>query len=180
MYAIREASQRDLAALPMIEQAAGTLYWSTPYRRFAYAPNVSEHIDTARDRVWIIAENDEPVGFVIVREFSGTAHIHEIDVHPRCARRGLGRRLIEHVANWASARGHTTLTLTTFGDVPWNGPYYSRLGFATIPVEALSAGLREILLAEAAAGFPMQHRVAMRMVLCSGARPTENGTLGSE
>ena len=165
MYSIREASQRDLAVLPMIEQAAGMMYCGTPYRHLGSAPNTSDDVDTARDRVWVIAENDEPVGFVIVREFSGAAHIHEIDVHPRCARRGLGRRLIEHVASWASARGHTTLTLTTFADVPWNGPYYSRLGFATIPADALSTGLREILLAEAAAGFPMRHRIAMQMVL---------------
>ena len=37
--------------------------------------------------------------------------------------------LIEHVAGWARAHGSPALTLTTFTEVPWNAPYYERLGF---------------------------------------------------
>jgi hypothetical protein len=35
----------------------------------------------------------------------------------------LGRQLIAAVVDWARARGATALTLTTFADIPWNGPY---------------------------------------------------------
>jgi GNAT superfamily N-acetyltransferase len=165
VYEIAAARPQDLALLPTIEQAAGMMYSETPYPQMADGPNVSKDFDLTRDRAWVIAANGDPVGFVIVREFADAVHIHEIDVHPRCARRGLGRQLIEHVAAWARTKRATKLTLTTFGDVPWNGPYYSRLGFSTIPVDTLSERLRETLQAEAAAGFPMTHRVAMQLIL---------------
>jgi ribosomal protein S18 acetylase RimI-like enzyme len=45
-----------------------------------------------------------------------------VSVHPRCARRGVGRALIDHLADHARATGAPALTLTTFADVPWNGP----------------------------------------------------------
>jgi GNAT superfamily N-acetyltransferase len=165
LYKIVAARPQDFALLPEIEQAAGMMYAETPYSQMAHGSNVSKDVDLTRDRVWVVAENEEPVGFVIVREFTDAVHLHEVDVHPRCARRGLGRQLIEHVAKWARAKRADKLTLTTFGDVPWNGPYYSRLGFSTIPVDKLSENLREILRAESAAGFPMKHRVAMQLIL---------------
>ncbi len=41
---------------------------------------------------------------------------------------GLGSSLVDHLDGWAAARGLAALTLTTYRDVPWNGPYYERLG----------------------------------------------------
>ena len=90
-------------------------------------------------------------------------HLHELDVHPQRARQGLGQRLIEHIAQWA--RGAEALTLTTFSDVPWNGPYYGRLGFRTLDEAALSPALQAVRQAEAAAGLPMAHRICMQLDL---------------
>lgn len=165
LYKIISARQQDFRLLPEIEQAAGMMYSETPYSELAHGPNVSGDVDMDHDYVWVVTEDEEPVGFVIARELADSVHIHEIDVHPRCARRGLGRQLIEHVATWARAKSVNKLTLTTFSDVQWNGPYYSRLGFETVSVDALNADLREILRAEAVSGFPMQHRIAMQIIL---------------
>jgi predicted N-acetyltransferase YhbS len=82
-------------------------------------------------------------------------------VHPAHARRGLGRWLIDYVSGWARADGELALTLTTFADVPWNGPYYARLGFSVVAAEALTDELRAELAHDAANGIPMQHRIAM-------------------
>ena len=51
-------------------------------------------------------------------------------------------------ASLARARGHRRITLTTFRDVPWNGPYYTRLGWsvvreADLPVELAAARRHE-------------------------------------
>ena len=51
------------------------------------------------------------------------AHIEQVSVHPNHAHQGIGRALIEKAASWAIAHGHHELTLTTYVDVPWNGPY---------------------------------------------------------
>jgi hypothetical protein len=38
----------------------------------------------------------------------------------------------------------SALTLTTFAGIPWNGPYYARLGFRTLDVTSLSFGLQAV------------------------------------
>jgi N-acetylglutamate synthase-like GNAT family acetyltransferase len=47
-------------------------------------------------------------------------------------RKRIGRQLIACVADHARTLGLTSLTLTTFRDVPWNAPFYARLGFEYI------------------------------------------------
>ena len=45
------------------------------------------------------------------------------------------------VCEWALTRGHSAVTLTTFRDVPWNGPFYAKLGFQQVdnPPKGLAA-----------------------------------------
>jgi predicted N-acetyltransferase YhbS len=47
-------------------------------------------------------------------------------------RRGVGTQLVEHVCDWARTQGYPAVTLCTFRDVAWNGPFYSRLGFEVV------------------------------------------------
>jgi Acetyltransferase (GNAT) family. len=92
----------------------------------------------------------------------GAAHVEQVTVHPDAARRGLGRALIEELAADATARGVPALTLTTFTDVPWNAPYYARLGFRVLADTELTDGLRAIRRAEADHGLDRWPRVCMR------------------
>jgi ribosomal protein S18 acetylase RimI-like enzyme len=78
-------------------------------------------------RAWVVVPGDDrPVGFVVVDLIDGAAHIEQVSVHPSYGRRGLGRLLIEHACRWASGQGLAAITLTTFRNVAWNGPYYAR------------------------------------------------------
>jgi N-acetylglutamate synthase-like GNAT family acetyltransferase len=77
-------------------------------------------------------------------------------------RRGIGRALLDHVAALARARGAPALTLTTFAEVPWNGPYYARLGFEVWPDTAQGPGLAAIVARERARWPDGPARVAMR------------------
>ncbi|MFL6620010.1 MAG: GNAT family N-acetyltransferase, partial [Povalibacter sp.] len=114
MYSIRQATERDLAVLPEIEDAAGTLFLDTSYAALASQPNTSANIDPARDHVWVIAHGHVPVGFLMARDIAGAVHVQELHIHPRFAHRRLGAQLIEHVAHWARAKNSPALTLTTF------------------------------------------------------------------
>jgi GNAT superfamily N-acetyltransferase len=114
-------------------------------------------------RAWVWAEGDEPpVAYLIADWVDGDAHIAQVSVHPDAAGRRLGRALIEHVAHWAGERGAAAVTLTTFTEVPWNGPYYAKLGFRTVPEAELTEGLRRIRAAEAAHGLDRWPRAVMR------------------
>ena len=90
-----------------------------------------------------------------------TAHLAEIDVLPAHGRRGLGTRLVEEVCHWAASAGYESVTLTTFRDVPWNMPFYERLGFRVVAGAGRSAALRAIVEDETRRGLDPSRRVAM-------------------
>jgi hypothetical protein len=54
------------------------------------------------------------------------------------------------------------VTLTTYRDIPWNAPFYRRLGFEELTAAELTPDLREIVLAEAKKGLEPTRRVVMR------------------
>ena len=89
------------------------------------------------------AEPGTPIAFVQVdlyknNDFFRTVYIHQIAVDPEYAGRGIGARLIALVEGWAREREYKGVDLTTFDDVPWNRPYYERLGFKVLSEEELT------------------------------------------
>lgn len=121
----------------------------------------------AAGRCWVAAHphaltDDSPVGYLIADPVDGAAHIEQVSVDPSAARLGIGRALIDHVAAWAERQGLTALTLTTFTDIPWNAPYYTRIGFTSLREDELTAGLRRIRAEEADNGLDRRPRVCMR------------------
>ena len=65
------------------------------------------------------------------------------------------------------------VTLTTFRDVPWNQPYYERLGFRAMTETSVAGtlpGLAEIMREEASRGLDPATRVAM-VLLPAQERP---------
>ena len=112
---------------------------------------------------WVATDDaDAPVGYLLADLVDGNLHIEQVSVHPHHARRRVGRRLLDHLADHATAAGVPALTLTTFAEVPWNGPYYARCGFVTLADSDLTPGLRAIRQHETAHGLDRWPRVCMR------------------
>ncbi|MDZ4699801.1 MAG: GNAT family N-acetyltransferase, partial [Rhodothermales bacterium] len=117
-------------------------------------------------RLWAAAVSGrQVVGFALADIVAHTAFLSEIDVLPAYGRRGIGRALIERVEAWARETGFDRLSLTTFRDIPWNGPYYARLGFRELTEEQLSDDLRAVLAAERGHVLAGWVRVAMTKAL---------------
>ncbi|MEE4360394.1 MAG: GNAT family N-acetyltransferase [Pseudomonadales bacterium] len=114
-----------------------------------------------------VTESGEVLGFALWQWLDGHGHLRELDVHPSWGGRGIGRALVEAVCARARARGASTLTLTTFRDVPFNAPFYARLGFVHVHADALGdrPALVQLLAAEAVAGFDAAQRCLMQRVL---------------
>lgn len=162
---VRPAREDDLARLADVEVAAGRAFADIGMTAIAEdAPfTVDELRPYQRDgRAWVAG--DPPYAYLIADWVDGDLHIEQVSVHPDRAGQGIGRRLIEHVAAWAG----TPVTLTTFADVPWNAPYYERLGFRRLRDDELTPGLRAIRAGEAARGLDRWPRVAMRRELQRG------------
>jgi len=165
-YKIRVAQSTDLAFLPEIEEAASILFAPVTYLGLGELDLASEHVDLDNEYVWVVVDGqDRPVGFAIAHFLGEAVHLHELDVHPDHGRQGLGRQLIEAVGSWARAQNKKAITLTTFQDVPWNGPYYGRLGFHILKETEITPELKAVLQEEMEAGLPMQHRICMRLDL---------------
>jgi GNAT superfamily N-acetyltransferase len=106
---------------------------------------------------------DVPVGFALVEMLAaGRPHLEEIDVHPDHGRRGVGAALVRAVCAWARSAGYEDITLTTFRAVPWNMPFYQRLGFEEIRDDALRPELVAVVRDETARGLDPGGRVVMR------------------
>lgn len=113
----------------------------------------------------VAVSQDSVVGFAMVREQDGNFHLTVMAVHPDHGKRGFGRQLVQAIIEEAERRQHSGVTLTTFDDLPWNGPFYRSAGFRVLTDEELSPTLRDILANEAHLG--MVNRVAMRRAIAS-------------
>ena len=149
-----------------IERAAGELFRPLGMEPVAdddpgSVEELAPYAETGRALVAVDA-GDRPVGYLLLDVVDGAAHIEQVSVHPSQARRGIGRALIDEAESWAVAHGLGALTLTTFVDVPWNGPYYERLGFRYLAQEEETDGLREIRERERRLGLDAWPRACMR------------------
>jgi predicted N-acetyltransferase YhbS len=106
-----------------------------------------------------------PVGFAVASICGRRVHLDELDVLPAHGRKGIGSALVEAVEDYALNSGCLEITLTTFRDVPWNAPFYTRVGFEVIPDQELGAELVRRLSDEAALGLERSRRLAMRKPL---------------
>jgi GNAT superfamily N-acetyltransferase len=162
---IRSTRPEDLAAIQRIELAAGELFRSIGMADIADHPVPAVDVLAEYQRAalsWVAVDRaDQPVAFVLVRRVDGRAHVEQVSVRPDHAHRRIGRDLIDHVERWAAGRGLPALTLTTFRDVPWNGPYYERLGFTVLADAERGPELRTLMSEEAAHGLDPEHRIAM-------------------
>jgi GNAT superfamily N-acetyltransferase len=162
--AVRPARAGELEDLRAIEIAAGA-----PFRDLgmdAIADDVPPstvvlHGALERGGLWVLEVGDVAVAYLLDDVVDGQAHVEQVSVDPAHAGHGYGRALVEHLAERARAAGHGALTLTTFTEVPWNGPYYVRLGFRFLADDELGPGLRAIRHAETARGLDRWPRATM-------------------
>ena len=93
--------------------------------------------------LWVaLSPQRHPVGFALVEREGLQLHLEELDVHPQHGRRGIGGALVETVCAWARDCGYAEITLTTYRDIPWNGPFYAKLGFKVLGAAELTPALR--------------------------------------
>jgi GNAT superfamily N-acetyltransferase len=157
---IRSARREEYAGLRSIEFEADRLFASVGIGPFTN-DDAEDHFGRA---VLVLVVGDPPVGFVCVELVDGIPHIWQLAVRPDHGRQGLGRALVEAACEWARTERFHAITLTTYRDVPWNGPFYESLGFVTL--DSLTPGLRAIREHERAIGDDAYGpRVAMRLLL---------------
>lgn len=165
----------DLPYLAEVEKAAAALFPPEVLPeclRESAAPLAVLEEAVCNRALWVARFSGEggaalPVGFALLSFVDELAYLAELDVLPEHGRKGLGRGLIHEAAVRAREEGFSALHLTTFRKLPWNAPFYSRLGFEFLESDkscgVLPWAIEAILEEEKAQG--MNGRVAMRLDL---------------
>jgi GNAT superfamily N-acetyltransferase len=125
---IRPVRPDELALLPALEAAADTMFEPFEHGSFP-GPGTPEEFEAA---LVVLVAGLPPVGLCRIDPLGAGAHLEQLSVHPDHGRRGLGRALLRAGLEWAAAREYPELTLTTYRDVPWNGPFYASEGFVEL------------------------------------------------
>jgi predicted N-acetyltransferase YhbS len=168
-YQIRSARAEELPLLSHIEQSAAGLFLDTPYAFLVDAAPLS--LDFVQQQfqaghVWVAVDLDEKVvGYAISREVDNTLYLQQIDVTPEHGRRGIGSAFVKTVCTWAKQQGYAIVSLSTFRDIPWNAPFYSKLEFRSVDEAELTTGFQQIRCKEFEAGLPVSDRVIMHRKL---------------
>ena len=168
-YQVRRAEAEDVSLLPDIERMAASLFRTYPSDlgltedNYENVNSVETFADAQRSgRLWVATvTSGSIVGFALVTELSGYAHLDELDVLPSHGRQGIGSALLAAVSSWAQEGGYPAVTLRTFRDVPWNGPFYRSRGFRVVESSPLSSRHLELEASERRRGLRTDLRVTM-------------------
>lgn len=155
---VRNPESGELALLPAIESSGDRMFAGIGIV-FPPGPATIQGAIAHGADVLVAGEPDRPpVGFAAIVTLDGRPHLEQISVHAEHGRHGIGSLLLGEAAR----RAGPGLTLITFRDVPWNGPWYARHGFEELPQAAWGPQLRAHWQAEVDAGL---HELGPRLVM---------------
>jgi GNAT superfamily N-acetyltransferase len=160
---IRSGAPSDIAPVRELERRSAARFADTVFSELVDdeptdAETLAERV--AAGGLLVACEGDRALAFVMFRAVDGCGYIEQIDVLPEAAGRRIGAALLDAVADLGRTRGWQTLTLSTFRDIPWNAPYYRRLGFRDLA--ELTPGLLAIREEHLERGLDESRRVFMR------------------
>ena len=164
-YSIRARRAGDDAALLDIENRAAGLFRAHGYPGIADNP-LADIAALCRlfegNAVWVaVADDDAPAGYAVAGPLDGFLHLRELSVDPAHGRRGVGAALVGTVCGAALASGCAGVSLTTFRSVPFNRPFYERLGFSELALADAPPALRDAFRRELPPGIDESERLLM-------------------
>ncbi len=164
-WSIRLARREDAGALPAIERSGAELLGGYPGIEGIDPDRVMTSAQyralIAKGHSLVATVANRVVGFLVSEPCGRELHIREMDVASQWRRQGIGAILIRACGIDAVNAGFAALTLTTFRDVPWNAPFYARLGFVEVAEPEEHSRLNTELVKEDLAGLRREQRVAM-------------------
>lgn len=161
----RVGRTQDVEAIQKVELAAGQRFLDVgmpeiaadgpPERRV-----LRDLID--REQLWVATTaSGQVIGYCMAVAVDRDAHIDQVSVHCDYARQGIGAKLVERACEWATNREATRISVFTFEHVPWNAPYYRRLGFEDLDIDNVGKELAAIWQAERLTDLANWVRIAL-------------------
>jgi GNAT superfamily N-acetyltransferase len=169
MFLVRRARLEELPKLAQVERSAASLFREVGLAWIADGDTMDPALlDTMyrNGTVWVATDGtDEPVAFLAAHPLDEKFHIAEVSVARSHQRRGIGAALLAAAADHARTKNFRGLTLTTYRDLPWNGPFYSTLGFVEVDASEAGPGHLRKPRTEVEAGHDLSRRCIMTKAL---------------
>ena len=149
---IRPVDPSEVDLIPAIERASDRLleaFWGQPLPPEEPDPDPEPTPAACASGPPTLVAGRPPVGFARLELVDGHTHLGQISVLAEYGQQGIGTSLVEAGCDWARGRGDQLITLTTFAAVPFNAPWYRRLGFRELSPPA-GSGLARIATRERA------------------------------
>jgi ribosomal protein S18 acetylase RimI-like enzyme len=161
MVVLRSARPEEIETIRALERASAQRFVGLMDALAADEPSPAAVLAAriADGGLDVAVEDQAIAGFVMFRPVEDRLYIEQIDVLPAFAGRRIGAALLDAAAERARTAGLAGLSLSTFRDVPWNAPYYRRLGF--VEVAALTPAMAAIRTEHLARGLDEEARVFM-------------------
>lgn len=148
---IRVATTSDVEQICRIDTDASSRFSAVPaladLADGSHGPLATRTVDywMVTGTVYLIEEAGATLGFTAVQPKDGVLYIAELSVVASRQGQGLGGMLLEQVFDVAARQGRDSgstvarVSLTTYPDVPWNGPWYRKRGFQEVSPESIGS-----------------------------------------
>ncbi|KAH8678869.1 putative acetyltransferase [Tricladium varicosporioides] len=168
-FGIRSARPSDIPLLERVERSAAEIFRTVGLDHLLDGDMMNPSVlakMAAMNHLWIAVNDwDQPIGFLGGHDIEGKFHLAEVSVAREFQGRGVGRALMATMVEQAQREGYKAITLTTFRNVPWNGPWYRRLGFSEVDEKNVDHYYLSILENEAEHGLDRSSRCVMHKLI---------------
>lgn len=171
-YRIRPMRPQEIARLAAVDRAADSLFLDSDVPEAvamvdgppASPADFRDMLETCHVMV-ACAGDDRAVGFAASQVLQSDLYLRLLAVDPGHTRRGLGSALVAQTAAHGRCVGAARCALSTFRQIPFNQPFYERLGFRELPLAAAPSALVARFEAEIPETARSEQRVLMVLEL---------------
>jgi N-acetylglutamate synthase-like GNAT family acetyltransferase len=146
-FDLRPARTDDLARLQFISAQARQRYRLIPeLAHIADAPPLAaSRFESCRVEVAEERGELQVIGFAAVRLLDGLLYLDNISIAADASGRGMGAALLASAVMHAATLKMPAVSLTTFKNPIWNGPWFRKHGFQPMPASQIGVGLRAVM-----------------------------------
>lgn len=139
-FRLRTASALDIPQIRAIGGSATKKFGSIP-ELADLADDLEEPLTIqqwlALGRIYLAEELGSAIGFISAYPLDVALYVQEMSVLESHQGKGVGKFLMEAVQQWALVRSmqdraKARVSLITYAEVPWNGPWYLKRGFKEV------------------------------------------------
>lgn len=164
-WSLRLSRPEDAAGFHSVEEDAASLLAEEPTLAGIPIPPSTSAADyrklIAKGRCLSATASDRVIGFAAAGPVGRELHLGELSVSREYQGQGIGAALLEALAIDAHNSAYRAITLNTYRDIPWNGPFYAKHGFVEVENFEGRPHLAKSLEQAVAFGLPRERRCAM-------------------